>query len=134
MLARAPMLPQIPTGFVGRERELAELASLLKETRLLTLVGPGGCGKTRLALEVAAALTSELREDSYFVDLAPIRQPWLVDQALGTAVGVGERPGSSLVEAVCQFLGVTPALVVLDNCEHLVDAAAAAVAAMLRAC
>ena len=128
------MLPQIPTGFVGRERELAELASLLKETRLLTLVGPGGCGKTRLALEVAAALTSELREDAYFVDLAPIRQPWLVDQALATAVGVGERPGSSLVEAVCKFLGVKPALVVLDNCEHLVDAAAAAVVAILRAC
>src|ERR1700694_1913177 len=112
MLARAPMLPQIPTGFVGRERELAELASLLNETRLLTLVGPGGCGKTRLALEVAAALTSELRTDGYFVDLAPIRQPWLVDQAIATAVGVGERSGSSLVEAVCQFPALQAGLIV----------------------
>ncbi|HEV2033949.1 MAG TPA: tetratricopeptide repeat protein [Candidatus Dormibacteraeota bacterium] len=128
------MLPQRLTTFVGRDQELDQLAQLLDEARLLTLTGAGGCGKTRLALE-AGSLRSQARPtQAHFVDLAPVAHGWLVPHALAAALGVSEKPQAQLLETVCAALQSEPALIVIDNCEHLLQAAAEAADALLRGC
>ena len=128
------MLPQRLTTFVGRDQELAQLAQLLDQARLVTLTGAGGCGKTRLALE-AASLPSQARPTpAHFVDLAPVAHGWLVPHALAAALAVTEKPQAQLLETVCAALQSEPALIVLDNCEHLLQAAAEAADAVLRGC
>jgi len=128
------VLPQRLTTFVGRDQELAQIAQLLDEARLLTLTGAGGCGKTRLALE-AASLRSQARPShAHFVDLAPVAHGWLVPHALAAALGVSEKPQAQLLETVCAALQSEPALIVIDNCEHLIQAAAEAADALLRGC
>jgi predicted ATPase/DNA-binding CsgD family transcriptional regulator/DNA-binding XRE family transcriptional regulator len=115
-----PPLPASPTPLVGREHEVAAAVALLREgARLVTLVGPGGVGKTRLALAVAA--TSEARPDltPVFVDLAPLAEPTLLVSAVARAVGAHETPGMSLLQAVVSAIGARPLLLVLDNFEHL---------------
>ena len=128
------MLPQRLTTFVGRNQELDQLAHLLDEARLVTLTGAGGCGKTRLALEVASLRSQTRPTQAYFVDLAPVAQGWLVAHALAAGLAVTEKPQAKLLETVCAALQSEPALIVLDNCEHLVQAAAEAAEAMLRGC
>jgi predicted ATPase/DNA-binding CsgD family transcriptional regulator len=106
--------PPVPlTRFVGRAAERAELVTALQEQRLVSLLGPGGVGKTRLAIEVAAA-------DAVFVDLVPVRSG-MVTQAIAHALGVIERPGQPLVDGVLDSLRAEPCLLIIDNCEHVLD-------------
>ncbi len=117
-------LPVQLTSFVGREREMAEAARLLGAARLLTLVGPGGSGKTRLALQASAEVVEQYSHGAWFVELAPLADPTLVPQAAATALGVREQPGRPILAALQDFLRAKQLLLVLDNCEHLVEAAA----------
>jgi predicted ATPase/DNA-binding XRE family transcriptional regulator len=132
-LTRAGDLPQTLTSFVGREREIAELSGLLASVRLLTLTGVGGCGKTRLALEVARVVGDAYVDGVRFVDLAPLVEPGLVPQAVATALGVRESPQPPLVR-LTSVLKTRQLLLLLDNCEHLIDACAQLADAVLRAC
>jgi predicted ATPase/class 3 adenylate cyclase len=127
-------LPVQLTSFVGRERELAALGALLEQARLLTLTGIGGCGKTRLALQVAAHVVEAYPDGVWFVDLAPLADPGLVPQAVAAALGVREEPGLPLPATLTAALRPRRLLLVLDNCEHLVEACARLTDAVLRAC
>jgi predicted ATPase/DNA-binding SARP family transcriptional activator/DNA-binding CsgD family transcriptional regulator len=127
-------LPVPRTSFVDRQRELTELKTTLAMTRLLTLTGVGGSGKTRLSLEVATDLAAAHSDGVWFVDLAPLSEPDLVPQAIASAVGAREQPGQPLAETVTQHLGEKRGLLVLDNCEHLVDAVAHLVDILLTSC
>ena len=122
-------LPFRLTRFIGREREIAELRKLLGEQRLITLVGPGGAGKTRLALALAATLPQ-----LHFADLAALAAPDLCTRALADALGVRQEAGHPLVETVAAHLRRQPATVLLDNCEHVISAAAELATALLQAC
>jgi predicted ATPase/DNA-binding SARP family transcriptional activator len=126
-------LPRQLTSFVGRERERADIARLLGHARLVTLTGPGGCGKTRLALEAAADATPGLPDGAWFVDLASLSDPALVAQAAALAVGVPIPASRSALEALVAHLATRQALIVLDNCEHLIDACARLAEEVLRA-
>jgi predicted ATPase/DNA-binding SARP family transcriptional activator/DNA-binding CsgD family transcriptional regulator len=117
-------LPVPRTSFVGRGRELTEIKRTLAMTRLLTLTGTGGSGKTRLALSVATDLAGAYPEGAWLVELAGLSEPELVPQAVAGLLGVREQPGRTLVESVADSLREQRALLILDNCEHLVDAAA----------
>ena len=122
------------TSFVGRERELAELAALLGGARLVTLTGAGGSGKTRLAIEVAARTAGQTRDGAWLVDLAPVFDPQLVVKAVARVLGVRERPHSDLLGDVLERLRESELLLVLDNCEHLVEACARLAEELLRGC
>jgi non-specific serine/threonine protein kinase len=122
------------SSFVGREKELAEVKRLLGETRLLTLTGSGGCGKTRLALAAAGELSEAFEEGVWLVELAPLADPSLVAQAVAATLGVREQPGRSLTEMLSGYLGSKKVLLVLDNCEHLIEACAELAEALLRFC
>ncbi len=121
---RITNLPMPLTSFIGREREIPELARLLQTTRLLTLTGTGGSGKTRLAIHLAAQLADQFKDSAWWVELAALRDPALVLQAIAKTFGVRETPQQSLLEAVTRFLQSKQLLMVLDNCEHLLDACA----------
>ena len=118
--------------FRGREREVAELEELLRDPRLLTLYGPGGAGKTRLALAVAQEVVEKFEDGVWWVDLASISDPRLVPLAVATALGVREVPDRSLTESLAEYLGPRRSLVILDNCEHLVYGCAALADTLLR--
>ena len=125
-------LPQVLTSFVGREREIAEIKQLLPATRLLTLTGTGGIGKTRLALQAAAEVLDAYRDGIWFVDLAPLTDPALVPSALAQVLGVKEAVGQPLLTTVAKHLRGKELLLVLDNCEHVLGASADAVDTLLR--
>jgi non-specific serine/threonine protein kinase len=127
-------LPRQLTSFIGREREIAEIKNLLATVLLLTLTGSGGCGKTRLALKVAEDLMSQFPDGVWFVELAALSDLAFVAQAVAGALGVGERPGSPLVNTLIDHLGSKNVLLVLDNCEHMIDACAALSESLLRSC
>ncbi len=127
-------LPLELSSFVGRGREHAEVARLLGESRLLTLTGPGGVGKTRLALNVAAALTPRFQDGVWLVELAGLSEPELVPQAIAGVLKIREQPGKSLVESMRDALERRELLLVLDNCEHLTMAAAMAALQLLSYC
>ena len=122
------------TRFIGRERELARIKRLLADTRLLTLTGPGGSGKTRLALEVLGQLQDTTDAFRAWVDLASISEEALVPQAVAKALGVAEQPDRTAGEAVAAYLKDKKYLLVLDNCEHLINACAQLVHQLLPAC
>ncbi len=126
-------LPTELTSFVGRARELDEIDALLHRTRLLTLTGAGGSGKTRLALRVARRQLAEYPDGVRLVELAPLSDPALVESTLATALGVRDRDGS-LTSAVRNRLGAADALIVLDNCEHVVGACAELAHGLLTSC
>ena len=113
-------LPQQVTTFIGREREQEQIKAALKKTRLLTLTGIGGIGKTRLSLQIAADVINEFADGVWFVELAPITDGDLVPQVVATVLGVKEETGRPLTEALaaCAREPATAAAV-LDNCEHL---------------
>ena len=128
-------LPRDLTSFIGRERELAEVRKVLDGARLLTLTGPGGCGKTRLALQAAADTFGRFPDGIWLVELALIDgDPALIGQALAAAVGVRPLPGQSAADAAVSHLAGRRALVLLDNCEHLADGAADVARALLERC
>jgi predicted ATPase/class 3 adenylate cyclase len=130
--ARAPDIPVQLTSFVGREREVAEVARLLKEARLVTLTGPGGSGKTRLALRAAVECAGAFPDGVVFVDLAPVRDPGLVVSAVAGALGVREVGVEPLLGTLERFLRGRTTLLVLDNFEQVL-AGAPAVSALLGA-
>lgn len=127
-------LPQQLTSFVGREHEIAEVKRLLAGARLLTLTGTGGCGKTRLALQVATGSLEEYRDGVWFVDLAPLSDPALVPQAVAFALGVSEKHARPLTDILSEYLVSRNLLLVLDNCEQVLDACVALADSLLRAC
>jgi non-specific serine/threonine protein kinase len=121
---RAHNLPQPLTSFVGHENDLAEYAHTLEQTRLLTLSGIGGCGKTRLAIELARMVVPSFPDGVWFVDLAPVAEPERVATAVATTLAVREEVGKPIDETVAHHLADRQLLLVLDNCEHVVAACA----------
>ncbi|WP_285587419.1 LuxR C-terminal-related transcriptional regulator [Herbidospora sp. NBRC 101105] len=130
----APVLPAPLTSFVGRVSERAELAEMIKAHRQVTAVGSGGVGKTRLALAVAAEATGEYADGVWFVDLVPVTDPGLIATAVAGALGLGEQPGRDMTESVVAALADRHALLVLDNCEHVVDGVALFLERLLTTC
>jgi predicted ATPase/class 3 adenylate cyclase len=127
-------LPVQLTSFIGREREMGEVKGLLARTRLLTLVGVGGAGKTRLALQVAAELVEDYGDGVWLTELAALADPGLVPQTLASAIGVREQPGRAITETLLERLRAKSCLLVLDNCEHLLEACARLTEGLLRNC
>jgi predicted ATPase/DNA-binding SARP family transcriptional activator/DNA-binding CsgD family transcriptional regulator len=127
-------LPTPRTSFVGREREMVEIKRELAMTRLLTLTGAGGSGKTRLALEIARDLAGTYSEGVWFVDLAPLSEPDLVPQALAATLEIQEQPGRPLTETLLKVLHSKNLLLVLDNCEHLIEAMGTLIDLLLTRC
>ncbi|HSS79776.1 MAG TPA: adenylate/guanylate cyclase domain-containing protein [Gaiellaceae bacterium] len=120
-------LPTVPNAFVGRERELAEAGELLArdDVRLLTLIGPGGTGKTRLALQLAGSVEEQYEGGGAFVQLAPVRESELVVPAIAQALGLHDQPGESALETLIEYLRGKQLLLVLDNFEQILGAAPA---------
>ena len=127
-------LPLARTSFIGRERETLEVKRLLVMARLLTLTGAGGCGKTRLALEVARDLVGAYPDGVWLVDLAPLSEAEMVPQAVAQALGVRGQPDRPLLETLSDHLGSKNMLLVMDNCEHLVEAVVGMVNTLLDSC
>jgi predicted ATPase len=125
-------MPQQITSFVGREHELAEVKKMVGNARLLTLVGVGGIGKTRLSLQVAADLMDDFPDGVWFVELAPLIDPQLVPQMVATVLGVKEEAGHPVAEALVKYVKDRNLLLVLDNCEHVVPACAQLAEALLK--
>ena len=129
-----PSLPSPLTSFVGRAAERAALADALTRHRLVTAVGPGGVGKTRLALAVAADVTGRFADGAWYVDLVPVTDPAMVGAAVAGAFGFGEQVGRTPTDTVLSKLAGAEALVVLDNCEHVVAGVIPFVERLLSAC
>ena len=127
-------LPAPRTSFIGRAQELLEVKRHLAMTRLLTLTGTGGSGKTRLALEVARDLVGTYPDGVWLIELAPLSEGALVAQAFAAALGVREQPGRLLADTLVDALRGRSLLLVIDNCEHLVDEAARLVETLLDTC
>jgi predicted ATPase/class 3 adenylate cyclase len=125
-------LPQQVTSFVGRERELGEVKALLGQTRMLTLLGIGGLGKTRLSLQAAVESMDDYPDGVWFVELAALTDPHLVPQAVASALGVTEEAGRPVVEALQRYAKDRRALLILDNSEHLLQACAELAETLLR--
>lgn len=126
-----PGLPVQRTTFVGREAELAEVLRLAHGTQMLTLTGPAGVGKTRLAIKAAIRMGETEIDSLCFVDLAPISEPELIEQAVAAALGGHRDPGRADIEVIVGLLGAK-SLLLLDNCEHLIDPIARLADALLR--
>ncbi len=127
-------LPVQLTSFVGRQAEMSSLREALAANRLVTLTGAGGVGKTRLAVHVAADMAGECGDGVWYVDLAPITHPDLVPITAARALGLPDQPGRSTIDTLTRFIGNRQMLLVLDNCEHLLDATAALVVVLVEAC
>jgi predicted ATPase/class 3 adenylate cyclase len=127
-------LPSQASSFIGRELELDQLRSLLEESRVVTLTGSGGVGKTRLALQLAADLLDGSGDGVWFVDLAPLSDPGLVATKTANALGVHEEPGRSVQESLVLALRSRRMLVVFDNCEHVIDEAARLISELAKGC
>ncbi len=126
-------LPQQMTSFVGRERELADARALLGGARLVTIVGPGGIGKTRLSLQIATDVLDDYPDGVWFVELASIVDPGLVPKSIAQVLGLQEDSDTSALQALCAHVASRRLLLILDNCEHLVDICADLADALLRA-
>ena len=126
-------LPVEVTGFVGRQRELAELSSLLSSARLVTVTGPGGVGKTRLALRAAAALAGSFTDGVCLTELSSLRDAELLPHTVATALGLSESGVGNRIDAIAEYLRDRSLLLILDTCEHLVDACAMFAEVLLRA-
>lgn len=131
--SRPNNLPAPVTSFVGREREIKEVKNLFAATHLLTLMGTGGSGKSRLSLHVAADLIDDFDNGVWFIELAPITNPTLVPQVVASVLGVHEESKQPLMDTLTHYLRDKCVLLVLDNCEHLIDACARLVDTLLRA-
>jgi predicted ATPase/Tfp pilus assembly protein PilF len=127
-------LPQQATSFIGRDQALEELQRLLARTRLLTLTGSGGCGKTRLSLQLAADALEQFPDGAWFAELAPLSDPGLVPQTVATVLGLMEEAGKPISQTLTEHLKDKRLLLLLDNCEHLLDVCAKLADALLRQC
>ncbi len=127
-------LPVQLTRFIGREHDISEVKKWLIDHRLVTLTGPGGCGKTRLALQIASDLRSAYEHGVWLVEFAPLSDPALITQAVAAALGVREYPGVELSQTVFDYLSSRHILLVFDNCEHLITDIARFVDNLLRKC
>ena len=127
-------LPTPWTSFVGRRSEIAHAKRLVSESRLLTLTGIGGSGKTRLALQVASALLAEFDDGVWWAELTPVGQPDLVADAVASTLGLHEASGSSPLETLAAFLAPSSSLLILDNCEHVIGGCVPLVEHLLRTC
>jgi predicted ATPase len=116
--------PAVVTSFVGRAEASREVAGMLQRHRLVTVTGPGGAGKTRLAGEVARRVAGRFADGAWLVELAPVQDPAHVAAAVAAALGVQEQRGVPVAEAVARVLARQQLLLVLDNCEHVIGAAA----------
>lgn len=117
-------LPPQLTSFIGREREMKEAAKRFSDARLLTLIGPGGTGKTRLSIQLGTELLPQFADGVWFIELAPIADPALILQAVASALSVRAQTGMPLTTIVNDYLRAKNLLLILDNCEHLVEASA----------
>ena len=127
-------LPTQLTSFVGRGEQLTALRRTLHGVRVLTITGPGGCGKTRLALQLAGSAVDAYAGGVWVADLGPIAEPGLVASAVAEVLGVGEIPNKALEQVLAEHLGSRQILLVLDNCEHLVEACAPFVEMLIKKC
>lgn len=127
-------LPRPLTSFIGRERELEEIQTLLASSRLVTLQGVGGIGKTRLAIRAAEQVAAEFPDGVWFVDLAPLTDPTLLLQVTARVLGLREQAGKPLQQTLRDYLRPRHLLLILDNCEHLVQTCAEFAASLLPAC
>src|SRR5260221_8171765 len=137
-----PVLPPMPsttnlpvqlTSFVGRQAEMAEVRGLLQTSRLVTLSGPGGTGKSRLALEVATTLLDDYLHGVWHVELAPLADPALVTHTIAATLGLREQPRRTIQDVLLDYLRTKTMLLILDNCEHLIETCAQLADTMLRA-
>jgi predicted ATPase/class 3 adenylate cyclase len=124
-------LPTFLDDFIGRDESIHDVVELLAEARLVTLVGVGGVGKTRLAVHAAATMADRFRDGTWFVELGPIGDPTLVSSEIASVLGVAEKPGRALLDGLVDALSDRHALLIIDNCEHLLDSAAHVVEALL---
>jgi len=127
-------VPQQLTTFIGRQRELAEVTELLSKTRLLTLTGMGGIGKTRLAIQIAVDRLNDYPDGVWFVDLAALSEPNLVPQAIASVLPIQEESHRDPLQSVCDYFGDRCTLLVIDNCEHLIAACAKTSELLLQKC
>jgi predicted ATPase/class 3 adenylate cyclase/Tfp pilus assembly protein PilF len=125
-------LPRKLTTFIGREREITEVKRALESSTLLTIVGTGGAGKTRLALQVAADMLAHCLHGAWVVELAPVSDPTQIPQAAAAALGIREYPGLTLRDSLFEYLGSRELLLLLDNCEHLVAGVSEFVVAVIQ--
>ncbi len=122
------------SSFIGRDEEVTDVALLLRSNRLVTLTGPGGTGKTRLAIQIGRSLIPEFSDGVWMVPLAPVRSQETIAQACLDALGLHEQPGRSLEETFIEYLAPGTSLIVLDNCEHLLGAASLLAVKLLERC
>jgi predicted ATPase/class 3 adenylate cyclase len=127
-------LPSVLSSFIGRRAEVAEVQRRVAGSRLVTLTGPGGCGKTRLALEAATRLQAGFPDGVWWIELAPLADPALVPQTVAFTLGLREDPNRPLEKVLTDSLRPKKALLILDNCEHLIDACAGLSDTLLTAC
>ena len=135
-VSRVPSAGSMPTplsSFVGRIAERATLAHALNEHRLVTAVGPGGVGKTRLALSVITDVGDQFADGAWFVDLVPVTDPSMIAPAIAATLGLGEHQGASAEDTLLHWLATRDTLLVLDNCEHLLDGVVAVLERLLAA-
>src|SRR5262245_59052504 len=131
---RTGNLPLPVSSFIGRERELEQTAAALGQARVVTLTGPGGVGKTRLALQAAGQVAPRFADGPWLCELAPVRDPAGVDDAVAAVFSVTARAGQSTRETLVEFLRSKQLLLVLDNCEHVLAEAAALAEKLARSC
>jgi len=127
-------LPALLSSFIGREREIAEAKQFVATHRLVTLTGPGGCGKTRLAIRVASEMLVEFEDGVWLTEFAPLADAALVPQAVASTLGVREQAARTLTDTLTDYLQARQTLLVLDNCEHLVAACARLTETLLQTC
>lgn len=127
-------LPSARSSFIGRGDELREVKRLLAATRLLTLTGSGGCGKTRLAVEAAREIAPAYRDGAWLVELTDVTDPSLVSHAVAESLGVREKPGQPVIDTLSHHLRSRQLLLVLDNCEHLIEASTSVADTLLNNC
>ena len=127
-------LPQQLTSFIGREKEIAAVRALMGTHRLLTLIGAGGCGKTRLSMQVAADSLEQFPDGAWLVELASLSNPGLVTQTVATILGVKEEPGKPITQTLTEHLKHKRLLLLLDNCEHLLEVCTKLADMLMRQC
>jgi non-specific serine/threonine protein kinase len=126
--------PVVPTSFIGRADAMSEVSGLLERYQLVTVTGPGGAGKTRLASELARQVAARFEDGAWLVELAAVRDPDQIPAAVAVALGINEQPGEAITATLARVLARQQLLLVLDNCEHVISTAAALCAELVAAC